>query len=147
MIKPDAVKRNLVSKIIEKFEQRGYKLIAMKLIRPNTELLTAHYDNISTMKFFPHLIEYMKGGPVIPMIWEGRDVVNQGRRMIGSTDPLLADQGTLRGDFSVNVGRNIIHGSDSIENAEKEIKLWFNDDEIITWDDPLCDVIYEPFEP
>ena len=143
MIKPDAVKRHLISKLIGAFEQRGYKLVAMKLLRPNTDLLNKHYNEITETPFFSSLLRNMQSGPVVPMVWEGKDIVNQGRVMIGHTDPLLAARGTLRGDLSIDVNRNIVHGSDSIENAEKEIKLWFTEEELIDWDDPSERSVYE----
>jgi len=135
MIKPDGVQRGLVSKIIERFEQRGYKLVAMKLVQATTQLLEKHYEDLKDKKFFPGLVKYMASGPVVPMVWEGLDVVKQGRAMLGETDPLKSKPGSIRGDFCINIGRNICHGSDAVESAQKEISLWFTAEE-------LCD--YKP---
>ena len=143
MIKPDGVTRNLVAKIIERFEQRGYKLVAMKFMNASSELLNEHYADLKEKKFFPGLIKHIGSGPVVPMVWEGKDVVIQGRAMLGETDPLKSKPGSIRGDFSIDMGRNIIHGSDSVESAKKEINLWFKKDEIIEWKHPLYDSTYE----
>ena len=143
MIKPDGVARNLVAKIIERFEQRGYKLVAMKFMNASSELLNEHYADLKEKKFFPGLIKHIGSGPVVPMVWEGKDVVIQGRVLLGETDPLKSKPGSIRGDFSIDMGRNIIHGSDSVESAEKEINLWFKKDEVIEWAHPLHHSIYE----
>ena len=143
MIKPDGVTRGLVAKIIKRFEQRGYKLVAMKFMKANEELLNEHYADLKEKKFFPTLIKHIGSGPVVPMVWEGKDVVKQGRVMLGETDPLKSLPGSIRGDYSVDLGRNIIHGSDAVESAKKEIKLWFKDDELIAWDSPVHKDVYE----
>ena len=119
MIKPDGVARGLVADIIKRFEQRGYKLVAMKFMQASEELLNEHYADLSGKGFFPSLIKHIGSGPVVPMVWEGKDVVKQGRAMLGETDPLKSKPGSIRGDFSVDMGRNIIHGSDSVESANK----------------------------
>ena len=119
MIKPDGVARGLVADIIKRFEQRGYKLVAMKFMQASEELLNEHYADLSGKGFFPSLIKQIGSGPVVPMVWEGKDVVKQGRAMLGETDPLKSKPGSIRGDFSVDMGRNIIHGSDSVESANK----------------------------
>merc|ERR1712202_6778 len=143
MIKPDGVARNLVAKIITRFEQRGYKLVAMKFMVPGTELLNQHYEDLKEKKFFPGLIKHIGSGPVVPMVWEGKDVVKQGRAMLGETDPLKSKPGSIRGDFSIDMGRNIIHGSDSVESALKEIGLWFKTEELVEWSHPLHAATYE----
>ncbi|TFK42918.1 nucleoside diphosphate kinase [Crucibulum laeve] len=125
MIKPDGVQRSLVGKIIARFEERGYKLIALKLVQATEEHLEKHYADLKGKAFFPGLIKYMASGPVVGMVWEGLDAVKTGRVMLGATNPLASSVGSIRGDFCLAVGRNICHGSDSVENAEKEIKLWF----------------------
>merc|ERR1712080_273951 len=143
MIKPDGVARNLVAKIIERFEQRGYKLVAMKFMTASKELLNQHYADLKEKKFFGGLIDHISSGPVVPMVWEGKDVVKQGRAMLGETDPLKSKPGSIRGDFSIDMGRNIIHGSDSVESAEKEIGLWFKEEELMKWEHPLHHSTYE----
>lgn len=125
MIKPDGVQRGIYPDIIQRFEKRGYKLVAMKLVSPGKEHLGKHYSDLSHLSFFPKLIDYMTSGPVIAMVWEGTDAVATGRKMLGKTKPLESEPGTIRGDFCIDVGRNIIHGSDSVESANKEIALWF----------------------
>ncbi|KAH9951366.1 nucleoside diphosphate kinase [Amylocystis lapponica] len=125
MVKPDGVQRGLVGNIIGRFEQRGFKLTALKLVHATPEHLEKHYADLKGKPFFPGLIKYMAAGPVVAMVWEGLDAVKTGRSMLGATNPLASSPGTIRGDFALAVGRNICHGSDSVENAEKEIKLWF----------------------
>ena len=132
MIKPDGVQRHLVGEIIKRFETKGYKLVALKLARPSVEHLEAHYADLSDRPFFPALIKYMSSGPVTCMVWEGTNVVLEGRKMLGATKPSDSALGTIRGDFCVDVGRNVCHGSDSVESAEKEITLWFPEG-VIEW--------------
>ena len=143
MIKPDGVQRGLVGKIIQRFEDRGYKLVAMKFMKASEELLMEHYGDLKEKKFFKSLIEYVSSGPVVPMVWEGKDAAKQGRAMLGETDPLKSKPGSIRGDFSIDLGRNVIHGSDSVESATKEINLWFKEDELTKWDDHSHTWIYE----
>ncbi|KAJ7273511.1 nucleoside diphosphate kinase [Mycena haematopus] len=125
MIKPDGVQRALVGKIITRFEERGYKLVALKLVQATEAHLETHYADLKGKSFFPGLIKYMASGPVVAMVWQGLDAVKTGRVMLGETNPLASAVGSIRGDFCLAVGRNICHGSDSVESAEKEIKLWF----------------------
>jgi nucleoside-diphosphate kinase len=125
MVKPDGVQRALVGEIIGRFEKRGYKLIALKLVQATEDHLEEHYADLKGKPFFPGLIKYMASGPVVGMVWQGLDAVKTGRAMLGATNPLASPIGTIRGDYALAVGRNICHGSDSVENAEKEIKLWF----------------------
>jgi len=125
MIKPDGVQRNLVGKIIARFEERGYKLVALKLVHATPEHLEKHYADLKGKSFFPGLIKYMASGPVVAMVWQGLDAVKTGRVMLGATNPLQSSVGSIRGDYCLSVGRNICHGSDSVESAEKEIALWF----------------------
>ncbi len=125
MIKPDGVQRGLIGKIIQRFEARGFKLTALELQTPSRERLESHYEDLKSKKFFPGLIEYMASGPVCCMVWEGLDAVKTGRKMLGETMPLNSAPGTIRGDFCLDVGRNICHGSDAVESAEREIAMWF----------------------
>jgi len=143
MIKPDGVQRNLVGNIIGRFEQRGYKLCALKLYQADEALLKAHYCDLVTKPFFPKLLAYMLSGPVTCMVWKGENAVKVGRQMLGATNPQESQPGTIRGDFSIVVGRNICHGSDSAENAEKEIALWFKDGEVVEWEDHSNEWVYE----
>mmetsp|Transcript_12472 Transcript_12472/g.35996 ORF Transcript_12472/g.35996 Transcript_12472/m.35996 type:complete len:188 (-) Transcript_12472:557-1120(-) len=143
MIKPDGVQRNLVGNIITRFEQRGYQLCALKLFQADEDLLREHYCDLVEKPFFPKLLSYMLSGPVTCMVWKGENAVKMGRQMLGATNPQESLPGTIRGDFSIEVGRNICHGSDSPENAEKEIALWFKDGEIVEWEDHSHDWVYE----
>merc|ERR1711990_654489 len=125
MIKPDGVQRGLVGNIIGRFEAKGYKLVALKVAMPGKAHMEKHYEDLKTKKFFPSLVEYMVSGPVVCMVWEGMDAVLTGRKMLGATKPSDSDPGTIRGDLCIDVGRNICHGSDSVESANNEIALWF----------------------
>ena len=133
MIKPDGVQRGLIGPIVTRFEQKGFKLVAMKLCTPGKALLEQHYADLSGKGFFKGLIEYMNSGPVCAMVWEGDNAVATGRKMLGATKPFDSAPGTIRGDFCIDVGRNIIHGSDSVESANKEIALWFKSEELNNW--------------
>eukprot|EP00565_Helicotheca_tamesis_P004534 CAMPEP_0185728062 /NCGR_PEP_ID=MMETSP1171-20130828/3547_1 /TAXON_ID=374046 /ORGANISM="Helicotheca tamensis, Strain CCMP826" /LENGTH=187 /DNA_ID=CAMNT_0028396727 /DNA_START=104 /DNA_END=664 /DNA_ORIENTATION=+ len=135
MIKPDGVQRGIVGNIVSRFEQKGYKLVAMKTKQATKEILDQHYQDLVEKPFFPGLRDYMMSGPVVCMIWEGKEAVSTGRKMLGATNPLESNPGTIRGDFCVEVGRNICHGSDSVDNALREIGLWFEDSELIDWED------------
>ncbi|KAK7189739.1 nucleoside diphosphate kinase [Paraphaeosphaeria sporulosa] len=142
-IKPDGVQRGLIGPIISRFENRGFKLAAIKLTTPSKEHLEKHYADLAEKPFFPGLIAYMGSGPVCAMVWEGRDAVKTGRKILGATNPLASEPGTIRGDFAIDVGRNVCHGSDSVENAKKEIALWFKEGEVQTWKQSQHDWIYE----
>ena len=122
-IKPDGVQRGLISEIIGRFERKGFKLVALKQLIPSEELAKNHYSVHSERPFFRTLVEFISSGPVIAMVWEGEGVILSARKMIGSTQPLEAEPGTIRGDFAVNLGRNVIHGSDAQETANFEINL------------------------
>ena len=125
MIKPDGVQRGIVGEIISRFEKKGFFLRALKQTTPSEELLKTHYADLAEKAFFPKLLKYMLSGPVVCMVWEGKGAVATGRKMLGETNPLNSAPGTIRGDFCIDVGRNICHGSDSVEAAKKEIALWF----------------------
>ncbi|KAK7741019.1 nucleoside diphosphate kinase Ndk1 [Cytospora paraplurivora] len=142
-IKPDGVQRGLIGPIIQRFEQRGYKLVAIKLVSASKELLEAHYADLKEKPFFPGLLSYMLSGPILATVWEGRDAVKTGRVLLGATNPLASAPGTIRGDFSIDVGRNVIHGSDSQESARKEIDLWFKPEELATYKSAQFDWVYE----
>ncbi|SCZ96651.1 BZ3500_MvSof-1268-A1-R1_Chr4-4g07517 [Microbotryum saponariae] len=125
MIKPDGVNRGLVGEIIARFEKRGYKLVALKMVTASVEHLEKHYEDLKSKAFFPGLVKYMASGPVVAMVWEGKDAVKTGRVLLGATNPLASAPGTIRGDFAIDVGRNVCHGSDAVESAKAEIALWF----------------------
>ncbi|XP_050225309.1 nucleoside diphosphate kinase 2, chloroplastic [Mercurialis annua] len=138
MVKPDGVQRGLVGEIISRFEKKGFKLTGLKLFNCPKELAEEHYKDLKTRPFFPKLIGYITSGPVVCMAWEGVGVVASARKLIGSTDPLQAEPGTIRGDLAVQTGRNVIHGSDSPENGKREIALWFKEGEICEWTPELA---------
>lgn len=127
MVKPDGVQRGLVGRIVARFEDKGFQLQALKMTSPPRELLEEHYRDLREKGFFPKLMSYMTSGPVVCMVWSGKGVVSTGRKMLGATNPLESAPGTIRGDFAIDVGRNVCHGSDSPESAEREIALWFKE--------------------
>jgi nucleoside-diphosphate kinase len=133
MVKPDGVQRGLVGKIMKRFEQRGYKLVGMKMMTPSRQHLEEHYQDLKEKKFFPGLITYMLSGPVVAMVWQGTAVVSTGRKMLGATNPLDSAPGSIRGDFCIDTGRNILHGSDSVDSANREISLWFKPEELFDY--------------
>ncbi|KAI9716178.1 MAG: nucleoside diphosphate kinase [Chrysothrix sp. TS-e1954] len=142
-VKPDGVQRGLIAPIISRFENRGYKLVAIKLVTPSKEHLEKHYADLSEKPFFKGLVAYMGSGPVCAMVWEGKNVVKTGRDILGATNPLASAPGTIRGEYAIDVGRNICHGSDAVESAKKEIALWFNKDEVQSYKSAQHDWIYE----
>merc|ERR1711934_58908 len=142
MIKPDGVQRGLVGDIIKRFEKKGFKLVAMKFMQASEDHLRQHYSDLSARPFFPGLVKYMASGPVVPMVWEGLNVVKTGRVMLGETNPAASAPGTIRGDFSIQVGRNMCHGSDAVESANKEIALWFKGDELTARTPAAIDWVY-----
>ena len=132
-IKPDGVQRGFISEIIGRFERKGFKLVALKQLIPSKELAQKHYGVHKDRPFFSDLVDFISSGPVVAMVWEGEGVISSARKMIGATKPLEAEPGTIRGDLAVNIGRNIIHGSDGPDTASFEIDLWFNNEEICDW--------------
>ncbi|EFJ46649.1 nucleoside diphosphate kinase [Volvox carteri f. nagariensis] len=142
MIKPDGVQRGLVGEVIKRFEQRGYTLKGLKLLNVPKDLAEKHYQDLSARPFFPALVDYICSGPVVAMVWEGKGVVATGRKMIGATNPLASEPGTIRGDFAIEVGRNVIHGSDSVESAQREISLWFPEG-VAEWTPAVKPWVYE----
>lgn len=143
MVKPDGVHRGLVGDVIKRFESRGYKLVGVKVVVPSRELAGKHYAEHEGKPFFPKLVDFLSSGAVVAMVFEGKDIVKTGRAMIGATNPLASPPGTIRFDFGIDVGRNMIHGSDSVESAEREIALWFQPDEIAEYEPALSQWIYE----
>jgi nucleoside-diphosphate kinase len=134
MMKPDAVGRRLMGKILTRFEEKGLQLKAIKLMTISEDLAKEHYGEHSEKPFFNDLVEYITSGPVLAMVIEGDDVISLIRKMVGATNPQEADLGTIRGDYGIQTGRNIIHASDAPESAEREIALFFNEDEIVDYD-------------
>ena len=133
IIKPDAVQRALVGEIINRFERRGLHLVGAKFLSVSKELAEAHYAVHKGKPFYEGLISYICSTPVLAMVWEGQNAVAAVRQTMGSTNPLEATPGTIRHDFALSTGRNLTHASDSVENALKEIALWFKSEEIFSW--------------
>jgi len=134
MVKPNGVQRNLIGNIVSRFESKGYKLVGGKLMNISEDLAKEHYGEHKDKPFFGELVDFITSGPVFAMVWEGENVIATARKMMGATNPQEADPGTIRGDFGATVGKNIIHGSDSPESAEREINLFFNEAEILSYD-------------
>lgn len=136
-MKPDGVQRRLVGQIVQRFEHRGFKLVGLKMVAAPEELLSQHYHDLRKKPFYPNLLRYMRSGPIVAMVWEGHNVVKTSRLMVGDTDPAEAPPGTVRGDFCVHISRNVIHASDSVQSAQREIQIWFSRAELLDWD--CCD--------
>ena len=130
IIKPDAVQRGLVGEIVSRFEKRGIKIVAMKMVEVSRELAEKHYGVHRGKPFFEPTVEYITSSPVVAMVLEGINAIDMVRKMMGKTNPQDAEPGTIRGDYGQFIGRNIVHGSDSKETAEFEINLWFDKKEI-----------------
>lgn len=143
MIKPDGVQRGLIGEIFSRFERKGFKLVGMKFTAPGKEHFEKHYSDLSSKPFFGGLVNYASSGPVVAMVWEGHNAVATGRKMLGATRPDDSAPGTIRGDYAIDVGRNIIHGSDSVDSANKEIGLWFDDKELVSWGHHGNNWVYE----
>lgn len=143
MIKPDGVQRNLVGEVIRRFEAKGFTLVGLKLMKVSRILAEQHYDVHKERPFFGSLVDFITSSPVVAMVWEGDGVVASARKLIGGTNPLTAEPGTIRGDYGVSIGRNLIHGSDATETAQREIDLWFSEDELVNWEPNLTPWLYE----
>ncbi len=135
MLKPGVVNRRLVGEILSRIEKKGLKIVGLKMVHPSKELAETHYAEHKGKPFFDELVNYLVSGPVIAMVLQAEDCVVLTRKMVGKTKPVDAEPGTIRGDYCSHTARNIIHASDSDESAEREIKLWFKDEEIFDWHD------------
>ncbi|MCZ7672050.1 MAG: nucleoside-diphosphate kinase [Chloroflexi bacterium] len=134
LVKPDGVQRGLVGEIVSRFERRGLKLVGMKFMQMSQELAEAHYDVHKERPFYRSLVEYITSGPIVAMVWAGNDAIAAARSTMGATNPVAAAPGTIRGDFGMEIGRNLVHGSDSPENAAKEVALFFDKSALVEWD-------------
>jgi len=143
LVKPDGVQRSLIGEIITRFERRGLRLVAMKLMQMSEALAARHYAEHEGKGFYPSLIEYITSGPVVAMVWEGPSVIAVARTMMGATRPNEAAPGTIRGDYAQETGRNIVHGSDGEESAAREIGLFFSAEELLDWPRSVDPWIYE----
>jgi len=139
IVKPDGVQRGLVGRITGRFESKGLKLVAMKMIRMARELAERHYAEHKGKDFYDDLVAYITSGPVVAMVWQGPQAVEVVRRLIGPTDGAQAPPGTIRGDFGICLRYNLVHGSDSAQSAEREIELFFSRDDMIEYDRPVLE--------
>ncbi len=143
MIKPDGVQRGLIGEIISRIEKKGLKIVAMKMMQISRELAERHYEEHRKKEFFNPLVEYITSAPVVAMVVEGRDAVRVVRSLVGKTNPIEASPGTIRGDFAMDIGRNVIHAADSNEAAKREISLFFDENEILEYKRIDEDWVYE----
>lgn len=133
LLKPDAVQRALIGPITTRFEQTGLKIVGMKLMQVDDALARKHYGVHEGKSFFPGLVQFITSSPIVAMVLEGPDAVDKVRRLMGETSPVKASPGTIRGDFGVDIGRNLVHGSDSGDNARAEVALFFKPEEMYSY--------------
>ncbi|MFS0781382.1 nucleoside-diphosphate kinase [Bacillus sp. 1P06AnD] len=142
MVKPDGVQRQLIGDIVSRFESKGFQLVGAKLMQIPTELAEKHYGEHKERPFFGELVDFITSGPVFAMVWQGENVISAARTMMGATNPKDSQPGTIRGDYAVTVAKNIIHGSDSPESAEREIGLFFKQEELVEYTKLINDWVY-----
>jgi nucleoside-diphosphate kinase len=142
LIKPDAIQRGLAGEIISRLEKKGLKIVAMKMLRMDKNLAERHYAIHTGKAFFDDLVNFITSSPIIAIIFQGKNAVEIIRQMMGETDSAKAHSGTIRGDYGIDIGHNLVHGSDSLENASKEIELFFQTEEICIYDRDLDKWIY-----
>jgi len=133
LIKPDAIQRGLAGTIISRLEKQGLKLMAIKMLQLDRALAKRHYAIHKDKPFFESLVNYISSAPIVAIVFEGKRAVEVIRKTMGATDPAKAEAGTIRGDFGLDIGHNLVHGSDSVETAEEEIKLFFSEAEIFNY--------------
>jgi len=143
LIKPDGVQRGLIGEIISRFERKGLKLVGLKMMMVTKEIAQQHYAEHLERPFYPSLEQFITSSPVIAMVWEGSDAIQKIRDMMGKTKPIEAAPGTIRGEFGMETGPNLVHGSDKPESAAREISIFFKTDELITWNRALDQWVYE----
>ena len=133
LVKPDGVQRGLIGQIITRLERRGLKLIGLKFMQVSTELASTHYEAHVGKPFYEGLVNYITSSPIVAMVWEGKDAIQIVRTTMGATNAAVAAPGTIRGDFAVEIGRNLVHGSDGLESAAREVSLFFKPEELVNW--------------
>jgi nucleoside-diphosphate kinase len=143
LVKPDAVQRGLIGEIILRLERRGLRLAGAKFIAVSQELARTHYAIHQGKPFYDSLIKYITSAPVMAMVWEGPEAVNAIRQTMGATRPTEASPGSIRHDFALEIGRNLTHASDTVENGKKEVALWFTDQELVTWERSIDQWVFE----
>jgi nucleoside-diphosphate kinase len=143
IIKPDAVQRGLTGEILKRFEARGLRIVGMKFMQVPRELAQRHYAEHEGRPFYEGLVSYITSSPVVVIALEGTNAVAAARRTIGSTKPFESEAGSIRGDLALEVGRNLVHGSDGVESGQREIALWFDEGELISWQRNTDEWIFE----
>jgi nucleoside-diphosphate kinase len=143
LVKPDAVQRGLIGEIILRLERRGLRLVGAKFIAVSQELARTHYAIHQGKAFYDSLIKYITSAPVMAMVWEGPDAINAIRQTMGATRPTDASPGSIRHDFALQIGRNLTHASDTVENGIKEVALWFTPQELVTWERAIDKWVFE----
>lgn len=142
MVKPDGVQRQLIGEIVSRFESKGLQLVGAKLMTIPVSLAEQHYGEHKGKPFYDDLVDFITSGPVFAMVWQGENVVELTRKMMGKTNPKDAEPGTIRGDYCMYVSKNIIHGSDSPESADREISLFFNESELVDYKKTINSWVY-----
>lgn len=142
MVKPDGVQRNLIGEIVSRFEKKGFQLVGAKLMQVTKEQAETHYAEHKERPFFGELVDFITSSPVFAMVWEGENVIATARQMMGATNPKDSAPGTIRGEYAATVGKNIIHGSDSPASAEREIGIFFKEDELIEYSKLIKEWVY-----
>ncbi len=143
LIKPDGVQRGLIGEVLSRLEKRGLRLVGAKFMHVSQELAETHYAIHQGKPFYDGLIKYITSAPVMAMVWEGPNAIAAVRQTMGSTRPIEAAPGSVRHDFALEVGRNLTHASDSVENGQAEVSLWFTDQELVSWGRALDPWIFE----
>jgi nucleoside-diphosphate kinase len=142
MVKPDGVQRNLIGEIVSRFEKKGFQLVGAKLMQVSKEQAETHYAEHKERPFFGELVDFITSSPVFAMAWEGENVIATARQMMGATNPKDSAPGTIRGEYAATVGKNIIHGSDSPASAEREIGIFFNQNELVEYSKLIKEWVY-----
>ncbi|GGI12249.1 nucleoside diphosphate kinase [Gottfriedia solisilvae] len=142
MVKPDGVQRNLIGEIVSRFEKKGFQLVGAKLMQVSKEQAETHYVEHKERPFFGELVDFITSSPVFAMVWEGENVIATARQMMGATNPKDSAPGTIRGEYAATVGKNIIHGSDSPASAEREIGIFFKEEELIEYSKLIKEWVY-----
>ncbi|PEJ53769.1 nucleoside-diphosphate kinase [Bacillus sp. AFS002410] len=142
MVKPDGVQRNLIGEIVSRFEKKGFQLVGAKLMQVSKEQAETHYAEHKERPFFGELVDFITSSPVFAMVWEGENVIATARQMMGATNPKDSAPGTIRGEYAATVGKNIIHGSDSPVSAEREIGIFFNQNELVEYSKLITEWVY-----
>jgi nucleoside-diphosphate kinase len=143
IVKPDGVQRGLIGEVIARLERRGLKMVGAKFLQVSRELAETHYDIHKGKAFYEGLLKYITSAPVMAMVWEGPNAVAAVRQTMGATRPTEAAPGSLRHDFALDIGRNLTHASDSVENGDKEVALWFKPEELVQWGRALDEWVFE----